>query len=117
MKWWDLVWRLAQLALGQAVQELERWRWHMLQSLLMVMLAAVCGLTVLLLAALLTLLTFWETHRFEALWALVLGYALLAAWLVRRAGRLMALPSATWASQRASGGAGCACRGGAVRGG
>jgi uncharacterized membrane protein YqjE len=99
MKWFDLVWRLVEVALGQWVQDLTqdlaRWRWRMFQSLLMVMLASLCGLAVLLLVAVLVVLAYWDTHRLEALSALVLVYTVLAAWMVRRAGRMMILPLAS----------------------
>lgn len=98
MKWFDLAWRLVEVALGQWVQDLmqdlARWRWRMFQSMLMVMLASLCGLAVLLLVAVLVVLVFWDTHRLEALSILVLVYAVLAAWMVRRAGRIMILPLA-----------------------
>jgi len=93
MKWLDLLSRLAQLALGpwvqRLVQDLDRWRWQMFQSCLLLLLAAASGLTVLLLVALLVTLMFWETYRLEALGALALGYAVLTAGMVRRASRLM----------------------------
>jgi uncharacterized membrane protein YqjE len=102
MKWFDLLWRLVQVALGQVVQdltqELARWRWQLFQSLVLAMMASVCGLAVLLLVALLVVLACWDTHRLEALSALVLAYTGLTAWMVRRAGRLMVLPSGLSAS-------------------
>ena len=108
MKWFDLLWRLAQVAMGSVQQELERWRWQLFQSLLLVLLTAVCALAVLLLAALLVVLTYWETHRLEALWSLLLVYSLLAVWMLRRAGRLMTRPPAAAYTSRRWGGDGCA---------
>ena len=112
MRWLDILGRLvqgwAQDALSNAVQHWDRLRWQLFQSLLMVLLATVCGLTVLLLTALLVLLSFWDTHRYEALWALLLTYTGLAVWMVRRAGRLMAVVPAA-AAPRGGACGGC-CR-------
>lgn len=89
MKWFDVLWRLGEGALWNMTRQLDRWRWQLLQSLLLVLLAAVCALAVLLLAAGLALLTFWDTHRYEVLWALLLAYGALALGLVRHAGRMV----------------------------
>lgn len=103
MKWIDLLWRLVQVALGQWERDWARWRWQLLQSLLLVMLAAMCGLAVLLLAATLVMLMYWDTHRLEALCALVLAYAWLAVWMVRRAARQMHLTSGASSFRREDG--------------
>ena len=112
MKWWDLLSRLVQAAIGQWAQSLLRdlahWRWQLFQCLLLAMLASVCGLIVLVLVALLVALAFWDTHRLEALGALVLVYALLTAGTIRRAARLMAPAADSFSSGRSH----CpACRG------
>lgn len=112
MKWWDLLSRLAQAAMGQwaerLARDLEFWRWQLFQSVLFVMLASVCGLSVLMLVAVLVALTFWDTHRLEALGVLVLVYTVLTAGLVRRAARCMAPPMGPSAGRRSP----CAACGG-----
>ncbi len=104
MKWIDLLWRLVQVAVGPFVQELKqdlaRWRWWLFQSLLLTLLASMCGLVVLLLVALLVVMAYWDTHRLEALSGLVLAYTALAAWMVWRARHLMILPSGASSSGR-----------------
>jgi hypothetical protein len=84
MKWLDVLLQLGEGAAWNVVQQLDRWRWQLLQSLLMIVLAAVCGLVVLVLAACLALLAYWESHRFEILWLLMIAYAGLGLWLARR---------------------------------
>jgi membrane protein implicated in regulation of membrane protease activity len=88
MKWWDILWRLGESAVWTWAQRLDYWRWQMLQSLLLIVLAGVCGLGVLLLSSALVLLAYWESYRFQALWGLLLVYAAMALYLVRRATRL-----------------------------
>ena len=108
MKWWDILWRLSEGAVSNWVQQLDRWRWQLLQSLFMIVLAGVCGLGVLLLSAALVLLAFWESHRFEALWGLLLTYAWMAVYLMRRASRLVS--GASRPSPRRSSCDGCCSR-------
>lgn len=93
MKWLELVWQLGEAAASTLVQQGEQWRWQLLHSLLMIVLAAVCGLAVLVLVAGLALLQYWDTHRTEVLWVLLLGYAILGVWLAHRVGRGMPAPS------------------------
>jgi peptidoglycan biosynthesis protein MviN/MurJ (putative lipid II flippase) len=118
MKWLDLVWQLGEAAASTLVQQGEQWRWQLLQSLLMIVLAAVCGLAVLVLVAGLALLQYWDTHRTEVLWVLLLGYAVLGVWLARRVGRVMTVPSRRSRRERC-----CSCsepdarRGGGCRAG
>jgi uncharacterized membrane protein YqjE len=92
MKWLDLLWQLGQGAVWNVVRQLEQWRWQLMRSLFLVLLAAACGGVVLLLVAGLVLLQFWDTHRHEALWLLLLGYALMGGWLMQRAGRSVGRP-------------------------
>ena len=92
MKWLELVWQLGEAAESTLVQRGEQWRWQLLHSLLMIVLAAVCGLAVLVLVASLALLQYWDTHRTEVLWVLLLVYAGLGVWLARRVGRGMSAP-------------------------
>jgi predicted membrane-bound spermidine synthase len=87
MKWLDLVAQLAALSLARAAQQATRWRWRLFQALVCLLLAAICGLAVLLLAAALALLLYWESHRHEVLAGLLLLYAALGAWFMRRAAR------------------------------
>lgn len=87
MRWLDLVWRLAQLSLARATLQASRWRWRLFQSLVCLLLAAICGLAVLLLVAALALMLYWETHRHAVLAGLLLVYAMLGAWFMRRAAR------------------------------
>jgi len=86
MKWLDLLWQLGEGAAWNVIQQMDRWRAQLLQSLLLIVLAAVCGLAVLVLTACLALLAYWDTHRYEVLWLLLLAYAGMGVWLIRRAG-------------------------------
>ena len=108
MKWLDILWRLGEGAVSNVTQQLDRWRWQLLQSLLLGVMAAVCGLAVLMLTALLALMTFWESHRYETLWFLLLAYTGMTWWLVRRVGQLVRPPRA-WSRSRAASDSGC-CR-------
>jgi uncharacterized membrane protein YqjE len=118
MKWLELVWQLGEAAASSLVQQGEQWRWQLLHALLMIMLAAVCGLAVLVLVAGLALLHYWDTHRTEVLWVLLLGYAGLGGWLARRVARVMSVPLRRSRRERC-----CACseqdarRGGGCRAG
>ena len=109
MKWFDILWRLGEGAVSNMTQQLDRWRWQLLQSLLLVVMAAVCGLAVLLLTALLALMTFWESHRYEALWILLLAYTAMTGWLVRRAGQLVGHPRDRARSRGADDSGCCRC--------
>jgi hypothetical protein len=87
MRWFDLVWRLGRLSLARAVHQLDVWRWQLFQSLVCLVLAAVCGLAVLLLMAALAWALFGELHRLEVLSGLLLLYAALGLWFKHRAAR------------------------------
>ncbi|MBU3651902.1 MAG: hypothetical protein FGM44_02345 [Limnohabitans sp.] len=116
MRWFDLAWRLGQLSLGRLAHQFDVWRWQLFQSLVCLLLAAVCGLAVLLLMTALAWLQWGQAHGLQVLSGLLLLYALMGWWFMRRAARWLGVSVVSPTPQACAAGGGCsACGAGANR--